>query len=190
MLAVRSAPRANRPAVARRLLALAPVTRPLVCLAVFYGVVLGTHVPAFYDATLSNNALHEFEHGLYLAAGMFMWWPMVDGDPVAAHRLNGLARLAYLTAAMLPMTLIGAYLYRDGTLFYSAYAEPARVLGVSAVTDQQLAGAVMWIAGTFLMAMAGLWQVMAALVAEERRMQLRERAAATAAAPAERVAGR
>lgn len=188
MLIVRSAPRAGRPAIARRLLALAPLTRPLVCLAIFYAVVLGTHVPAFYDATLSHNALHEFEHGLYLTAGLFMWWPMVDGDPVAAHRLNGLARLAYVIAAMLPMTFIGAYLYRDVTLLYPAYAAPARGLGVSAVGDQQLAGSIMWVAGSFLMAMAGLWQVMVALIAEERRMEVRERAAASAATTGERAA--
>ena len=183
ILVVRAAPRPARPTVARRLMALAPLTRPLVCLAIFYVIVLGTHVPAFYDATLSNATLHDFEHALYLTAGLFMWWPMVDADPVAAHRLNGLARLAYVIAAMLPMTVIGAYLYRDVSLLYPAYAEPAHALGVSAVSDQQLAGSIMWIAGTFLMAMAGLWQVMAALVAEERRMQIRERAAATAASP-------
>jgi putative membrane protein len=190
MLMVRSASRARRPAIARRLLALAPVTRPLVCLAVFYAVVLGTHVPAFYDATLSDNTLHEFEHALYLTAGLFMWWPMVDGDPVAAHRLNGLARLAYVIAAMLPMTFIGAYLYRDVTLLYPAYAAPARALGVSAIGDEQLAGSIMWVVGSFLMAMAGLWQVMVALIAEERRMQVRERAAASAASTRERVGGR
>jgi putative membrane protein len=177
ILILRSTPRAQRPRLARRVLALAPVTRPLVCLAVFYVVVLGTHVPAFYDATLSDTPLHEAEHALYLLAGLLMWWPMVDGDPVVTRRLSGLGRLAYVTAAMLPMTLIGAYLYRLDTLMYPAYAGPARALGISAIADQQTAGSVMWIAGTFFMAMAGLWQVMAALVAEERRMQARERAA-------------
>jgi hypothetical protein len=47
----------------------------------------------------------------------------------------------------------------------------------------------MWVAGTFLMAMAGLWQVMAALIAEERRMQIRERTAAVAGG-SEQVTGR
>ncbi len=190
ILVMRSLPRAQRPVVARRVLALAPVTRPLVCLAIFYLVVLGTHVPAFYDATLTHNTLHQAEHALYLSAGLFMWWPMVDGDPVVTRRLNGLARLVYVTAAMLPMTLIGAYVYRDDSLFYPAYAGPAHALGVSAVTDQQLAGSVMWIAGGFLMAMAGLWQVMVALVAEERRLQARERAPAGAPSSPPRVSGR
>jgi putative membrane protein len=183
ILIIRSTPRERRPAVARRLLALAPVTRPLVCLAIFYVVVLGTHIPAFYDATVTDTTLHELEHGLYLTAGLFMWWPMVDSDPIVARRLNGLARLAYVIAAMLPMTVIGAFLYRDEALFYPAYAAPGRALGVSAIADQQLAGSLMWILGGFFMAMAGLWQVMVALVAEERRMQARERAAATGGSP-------
>jgi putative membrane protein len=190
ILIMRTAPRAQRPMVARRLLALARATRPLVCLAIFYLVVLGTHLPGFYDATLTDDTLHDAEHGLYLFAGLLMWWPMVDGDPVVTRRLSGLARLAYVTAAMLPMTIIGAYLYRDEVLFYPAYAGPAPTLGASPIADQQVAGSVMWIAGTFFMAMAGLWQVMAALVAEERRMRARERAAMTAASSStERVAG-
>jgi putative membrane protein len=179
ILVLRSTPRARRPAVARRVLALAPLTRPLVCLAIFYVVVLGTHIPAFYDATLTDTALHEFEHALYVTAGLFMWWPMVDSDPLVARRLNGLARLAYVIAAMLPMTVIGAFLYRQSTLFYPGYAGPGRALGVSAIADQQLAGSLMWVLGGFIMGMAGLWQVMAALIAEERRMQARERAAVT-----------
>ena len=184
ILLIRAVPRAGRPAAARRLRALAPLTHPLACLAIFYAVVLGTHIPAFYDAALSDSTLHELEHVLYVTAGLFMWWPMVDGDPIVSHRLNGLGRMAYVIAAMLPMTVIGAYLYRDPTLLYPAYAAPARALGLSAVTDQQWGGSVMWIAGTFLMAMAGLWQVMVALIAEERRMQVRERTAAAAAASA------
>ena len=28
-------------------------------------------------------------HLAYLGAGMLMWWPLLDGDPVPAHRLGG-----------------------------------------------------------------------------------------------------
>jgi len=177
LLAMRAAPRAGRPVLARRVRRASRLLSPLVCLAVFYAVVLGTHVPAFYDATLRHTALHETEHGLYIVAGLIVWWPMLDGDPIVSHRLSGLGRLAYLIAAMLPMTLIGAYLYRDTTLAYAPYAIPARSLGISAVTDQQEAGAIMWVLGSCLMIAAGLWQAMAAMTAEERRLRVSERAA-------------
>lgn len=176
LLAMRAAPPAERPALARRFRRLSRLAGPPVCLGAFYVVVLGTHLPAFYDATLRDTALHETEHGLYISAGLLMWWPMLDGDPIVSHRLSGLGRLAYLIAAMLPMTVIGAYLYRDTSLLYAPYAIPARSLGISAVTDQQEGGAIMWVLGSCLMIWAGLWQVMAALVAEERRLRVSERA--------------
>ncbi len=181
ILMLRAAPRAHRPKIARRLMRLSQLTRPLSCLAIFCAVVLATHLPGFYDATLSDNTLHELEHSLYLGAGLLLWWPMLDGDPVVSHRLGGLGRLVYVIAAMAPMTLIGAYLYRDPTVLYHPYAAAAQALGISAVSDQQRAGAIMWVLGSSLMVAAGLWQVMAALVAEERRLQVSERAAAKAA---------
>ncbi len=181
ILTLRAAPRAHRPKIARRLMRLSPLTRPLSCLAIFSAVVLATHLPGFYDATLSDATLHELEHSLYLGAGLLLWWPMLDGDPVVSHRVGGLGRLVYVIAAMVPMTLIGAYLYRDPTVLYHPYAAAARTLGISAVGDQQRAGATMWVLGSSLMVAAGLWQVMAALVAEERRLQVSERAAAKAA---------
>jgi cytochrome c oxidase assembly factor CtaG len=175
--------RALRPSHRRRLLVLLqvarPLTHPLSCLAVFYVVLLATHLPAFYDATLRHPALHDLEHVLYLLAGLLMWWPLVDADPVPAHRLGGLARLAYAIATMPPMALIGAWLDRHQTLVYAAYAAPARSLHISALTDQANAGAIMWVAGNTLMATAGLWVAVSALRAEERRLAARERAGRT-----------
>ena len=52
---------------------------------------------------------------------------------------------------------------------------PARALGISAVADQQQAGAIMWVIGSTLMIAAGLWQAMVAMVEEERRLMVRER---------------
>jgi putative copper resistance protein D len=174
-LLLRSATPARRPALARAVRSIRPLGQPLWCLAFFWAVVLGTHLPWFYDRAVTHPWLHESEHVLYLVAGLMMWWPLHDEDPRPSHRLNGLARLAYVIVAMLPMAVIGAYLNRDPTLLYPVYAQPAHVLGISAVTDQQQAGAIMWVFGTSLMVASGLWQAMAALEDEERRLRSRER---------------
>ena len=43
----------------------------------------GTHVPAFYDATLDHRALHDARAcPLPDRRAVLMWWPMVDGDPM------------------------------------------------------------------------------------------------------------
>jgi cytochrome c oxidase assembly factor CtaG len=176
ILLLRSAPRPSRPAIAHRFSQLGPLTHPVACLALLYVVVAFTHLPFFYDATLRHPALHELEHALYVTAGLFMWWPIVEGNPVPGRRLDGVGRLVYVLVAMLPMTVLGAYLDRAPSLVYAAYGPPSHALGISAVVDQQQAGAIMWVLGSTLMVVAGLWLAMAALLAEERRMQVAERA--------------
>jgi putative membrane protein len=178
LLALRSLPPARRGAAARMLVRARPFTAPVPALAAFGAVVILTHLPPFYDATLRQPLLHDIEHALYLGAGLVMWSPLLDGDPVPRRRLNGIAKLVYLILAMMPMALVGAYLNRHATLVYPAYGPPARALGVSAVNDQGQAGAIMWVAGGVIMTAVGLWAAMAAMLAEERRLVARETRAA------------
>jgi putative copper resistance protein D len=174
LLALRALPRSGRRRLARTLPRLRRLTGPITCLGIFSAVVLATHVPAFYDATLHHPALHEAEHLTYLLAGALMWWPLLDADPARSRRLGGIGRLIYLLATMPSMALVGAYLNRAPALVYPAYGPPARALHVSALVDQAQAGAIMWVAGTMVVLAAGLWSAIAAMVAEERRLQARE----------------
>jgi cytochrome c oxidase assembly factor CtaG len=151
--------------------ALRPLARPLWCLVFFWAVVLVTHVPWFFDRAATHPPLLAVEHVLYLLGGLVMWWPIHDPDPPHDHRLDGFSRLGYVVVAMVPMELIGAFLNRDPTLLYAAYARPAHLLGISAITDQQVSGGIMWVFGSSLMAATGLWQAMAALNDEEQRLR-------------------
>jgi putative membrane protein len=178
LLTLQALPRGPRGRLARAMRRTHPLTAPLPCLALFTVVVLGTHVPGFYDATLRHPALHDFEHVAYLLAGAALWWPLLDGDPAPGRRLGGLGRFLYLLATMPPMVLIGAYLNRHTSLLYAPYGPPAHALGISAVIDQQQAGAIMWVVGSTVMVVGGLWAVIAALIAEERRQQARDARAA------------
>ncbi|HEX4281944.1 MAG TPA: cytochrome c oxidase assembly protein [Solirubrobacteraceae bacterium] len=174
ILALRSLPPGARRSFARVVDALRPCTGPVLALVVFGAVVVLTHIPSFYDATLRHPALHDCEHALYLAGGLLMWSPLLDGDPAPRHRLNGLAKLIYLIVAMLPMALVGAYLNRHATLVYPAYGPRATALGVSAVNDQAQAGAIMWVLGDSIMVAVGLWAALGAMLAEERRQVARD----------------
>ncbi len=174
LLALRVLPRRGRRVLARSLARVRTITGPVFCLAVFTAVVLLTHLPGFYDATLRRPALHVAEHLAYLAAGLLLWWPITDADPAQSRRLGGLGRLIYVLATMPPMALLGAYLNRAASLVYPAYGPPAKALGVSAVIDQQHAGAIMWVGGSMIVTVVGLWVAVAALVAEERRQRRNE----------------
>ena len=174
VLALAALPPDNRTSVARALARTRPYTGPVPSLALFTVVVALTHLPSFYDATLRHPPLHYAEHALYLLAGLLMWSPIVGGDPAPRRRLSGLGRLVYLIVAMLPMGLIGAYLNRHPTLVYTPYGPPAHALGISALTDQAQAGAIMWVLGNTVMVAVGLWSAVAAMVAEERRQAARD----------------
>lgn len=174
ILALRALPAGGRRRFARLLARLRPVTRPSACLAVFYATVLVTHLPWLYDATLRQPVLHEAEHLLYLIAGLLLWWPILDADPVRAHRLGGLGRLGYMLAAMPVMALVGAYLNRHAAVVYAPYGPAAHRLGASALADQAQAGAIMWVLGNVVTMAVGLWAAIDSLVAEERRQRVRE----------------
>src|SRR6202035_4379544 len=107
-LALRALPPRARSSLARGLSRAGRHAGPLQCLAVFYLVLLLTHLPAFYDAAVRHPALHAAEHAAYLLAGLALWWPLLDGDPAPSRRLGGLGRLVYMLAAMPPMALVGA----------------------------------------------------------------------------------
>ena len=172
-LALRALPPRARPRLARILRRTESAARPAVCLAVFYLVVIGTQVPPVFDAATRHGGLHALEHGLYLFAGMLYLWPLV-GATSPRRLLGGIASFVYVLAAMPACALVGAYLNRAASVVYPLYRGPAHALGVSALTDQAQAGAIMWVgAHTFLIGLA-LWLLMARLSVEERRQQLRE----------------
>jgi putative copper resistance protein D len=174
VLGLAALPPARRSGPARVLARTRGLASPACALAVFAGVIVVTHLPAFYDTAVRHPPIHYAEHALYVLAGLLMWSPLVDGDPAPRHRLTGLGRLIYLIVAMLPMAVVGAYLNRHATLVYPAYGPPAHALGVSAVDDQGQAGAIMWVVGDVIMVAVGLWAALAAMLAEERRLLARE----------------
>jgi putative copper resistance protein D len=183
LLALRAMPPSRRPAATRVLGRLRPFTGPWVALAFFCAVLAVTHLAWFYDQTLAHPLLHDAEHLLFVLAGCALVWPLLDGDPVPAYRIGGLAKLAYVLIAMLPMAIIGAYLNRHTTIVYQPYALAAHQLGISALDDQAESGAIMWVVGNTIMIGIGLWAVMASMIADERRQQGRD-ARLSAASPA------
>jgi putative copper resistance protein D len=178
ILALRAISPAARARPARALTRVQSFVHPVACLAVFTLIVLGTHVPPFYDATLRHPLLHDAEHAAYVLAGLALYWPLVGGEPVVSRQLSGVGRLIYMLAAMPAMAAVGAYLNRHATLVYAGYGPAGRALGISPLADQAQAGAIMWVAGGVIVTAAGIWAALSGLIAEERRQQLADARAA------------
>jgi putative membrane protein len=168
-LASAALPARRRRALVSLLARAQPLCRPRICLAVFAVVILGAHLPAFFDAALRNPSLLALEQISFLAAGLFLWLPLTSDHASAPHRLGGLGRILYMLVAMVPEDLLGAFLTRANNVVYAPYAAAAHALGISAVINQQQAGAIMWVGSSCLMAAGGLYAAMIAMIAEEQR---------------------
>ncbi len=146
------------------------VTHPLVTWTAFAATLLATHLTGLYDLAVRNAAVHGIEHALYAGTALLFWLPVLGTNPV--RKLHGwLGRTLYLLLAMPPMSAVSAALVYADAPRYPSYAASARELGISALADQQLAGAYMWVFGSLLMVTATVaigWQ---ALLREERRQQ-------------------
>jgi len=117
------------------------LTRPGVIVLLFSGVLLLSHVPAIYGLTLRNDYAHETEHGLYLLTAILMWASMLSVDPLP-HRASARGELACIVGCMLPMALIALWL---GAARNPVYGHYLGTLGPSALDDQRLAAAIMWV---------------------------------------------
>jgi cytochrome c oxidase assembly factor CtaG len=132
------------------------VTRPIPAYFIFNADLLVWHWPAFYDATLANENLHTFEHLTFMFAGVVLWWAVID--PLrgpAIKPISSVARILLLALSGLPSTVLGLLFAIAPAPFYSFYALAPRLWGMSALTDQQLAGVVMLVAGV-LVGFAGI----------------------------------
>ncbi|MEO8639554.1 MAG: cytochrome c oxidase assembly protein [Chloroflexota bacterium] len=144
----------------------------------FFAVVMWlTHFSPLFNAALENEALHSAEHLLYLVAGVLFWWPVIAADPLR-WRLSPIGRMAYLAAQMPFNTAVGLAIYFAPAILYPHYASLGRTWGPDPLTDQQLAGIVMWGLGDVILLGALVLAVEAWLRADEKRSRrTRERAA-------------
>jgi len=151
----------------------ATLAHPAAGLLAIGGSMLATHLTPLYGWALEHPLVHAGEHLLFLGSGLLFWAVLIaPGPPV--RRLDGLGRVVYLMAGMPLMSVVGVILETDPAPRYGRYLIPADRFGISALSDQRLAGALMWIAGTLLMGAIALGAAWRAMAAEERRAQARE----------------
>lgn len=129
------APRLARAAEVNRAVAL--LTRPLPALATWLVTYFAWHLPWPYDAALRHPILLHLEHLTYFLAGCLLWWPVVHG-----RRSSG-AKAGYLFAAFVLASPLGLLLALLPNPVYEVYEHAPRIGGLSALTDQQLAGVTM-----------------------------------------------
>ena len=124
------------------------LARPLPAWLLFNLTVVLWHIPAAYNATLTSNILHQLEHAMFFFFGLLFWARVIDPGPLRP-RLVWPVRVGYTAAAMVVGWLLAIVLVSVAHPLYAHYATLAsRPGGISAMTDQQLAGGIMWVPGS------------------------------------------
>jgi putative membrane protein len=107
------------------------------------GVLWFWHAAAPYDAALGSEPLHLLEHASFLVTAV-LFWHVVIGVRGAARVSNGLGVLLVFAMAM-QSVFLSVLLTFARTPWYSGYAATTAPWGLDPLTDQQLAGVIMWI---------------------------------------------
>lgn len=161
------------------------LTFPVIGWVAFVGVMWGSHLSSLYNAALLDDTIHALEHLLYLGAAALFWWPLLSPDPLR-WRLHPLAKLAALIAQMPPMSFLAVTILSAAAPLYASYIGRTDAFGVDALSDQKMAGSLMWVTGDLALIVPGI-AILASLVrheeAEARRIDAhldRQRAVAAA----------
>jgi len=156
---------------------LALLTSPWVAIPLWAMATWVWAIPPVFDFAAQHTVVHAFEHATLFYTGLALWWLIVDPLPRVRPRPDG-QRLALLgftriasAAVCLPLTWITA-------TQYPLYASAPRAFGISAIADQQLAGAGMCFVEFLVFGIAFAAVFISMLSREDSRVAVAEQAAA------------
>lgn len=113
------------------------MTHPVAALLVSTAVLTIWHIPGVYDAALLSTGLHTAQYVTLVAASVVAWWPLV-------HRLESMPRLtppgrmAYCFGWLVFQTFLFSPAMVIDEPWFAVYRDAPRLIGLSAVDDQNL----------------------------------------------------
>ena len=151
------------------------LTLPVVAFILFNVVFVVWHMPALYDVALRERGIHILEHLMFIIVGVIMWWPILSPLP-ELPRATYLVQMVYLFVLPTVPAILGAVITFSDGILYSWYAEAPRIWDISAHTDQQIGGIIMWLPGglTFLITLAVVFLIWASHEESEAQRQTAE----------------
>jgi putative membrane protein len=129
--------------------------------AAAYGLAIWLwHVPAVYAVVLLDATAHTVATALLIAASLWFWSAVLAPS-------TGLRAAPILFFTIVHTGILGALLTFAGRTWYPLLAPGAELWGLAPLTDQQLAGLIMWVPMGTLYLVAALALVARQLPAEK-----------------------
>jgi len=125
------------------------LANPVVALVLWAVDLYAWHLPVAYQLAIRVNIVHAAEHACLLWFGTLLWLALIGPLPKPAW-FTGWGKLGYIVAVRLTGTVLANVLIWAQTVFYPVYKTSDAARGINALTDQNLAGAVMMIEQSIL----------------------------------------
>jgi putative membrane protein len=129
-------------------------THPAFCWFAAAGTLVVWHIPSVFMLGLQSQMWHEAEQASFLVAGLLFWWPVVRPS-AGASKWPEASMLLYLFLATLPCDILSGFLVFCDRVVYPVFLSSPHSYGLSALEDQECAGALMWTCVTVVYLIAG-----------------------------------
>jgi putative membrane protein len=129
------------------------LTRPIVAFLVHGAVLWAWHAPALFNGAMANALVHAGQHLTFTGTAVLFWWGLLHGR---YGRLAHGAGVVFVFLTAVHSSLLGALLTLAPTAWYRPYVVRMNGSAADALSDQQLAGLLMWIPSAVFFIAAGL----------------------------------
>jgi len=142
------------------------LSAPLVAFTLHAAALWIWHLPALYERAIGDNWIHALEHASFLLTACAFWAGLTQGR---YGRLGYGMAFLYVFATAMHSGALGALFTVAPSPLYHLYQVRAAAHGVNPLTDQQLAGLLMWVPACALLTVLALALFAAWLGELERR---------------------
>jgi putative membrane protein len=123
------------------------LAKPVIAGVAFNLIVMITHIPDVVNRSVSNAPMHYGLHVAMVLTALLVWMPICGPDR-QLHLQSGGKMIYLFLMSVVPTVPAGWLTFAEGVV-YKHYDIAIRVWGVSVTTDQQVAGAIMKVGGSF-----------------------------------------
>ncbi|HEX2027410.1 MAG TPA: cytochrome c oxidase assembly protein [Nitriliruptorales bacterium] len=109
------------------------------------------HLPVLYESAVQQPLLHVVEHTSMVAGAVPFWWLVTDAR---GRHANAAGVLAVFAGALQSAWLAGLLTF-SGVAWYGVHAAGALAWGLTPLSDQQVAGGLMWFPGGLVYIIGG-----------------------------------
>jgi cytochrome c oxidase assembly factor CtaG len=149
---------------------------PVVALVLWAVDLYAWHIPFLYQAAINHDLVHSLEHACFLWFGTLLWVALIGPLP-KPQWFQGWGALVYVIGVRLLGAVLANVLIWAQTVFYPVYDLRDASYGVSALSDQNLAGGLMMIEESLLTVILLAWLFFRFAVRDEQRQELVDLAA-------------